>query len=82
MEEETVGQRLKRVREQAGVSRFELAKLTDIPPGSIRNWEQGIRMPRLDVAAKIAVALNVSLDELAGISGKIDHPRRGRPRKE
>lgn len=67
MGEETMGMRLKRIRQQAGLSQADLAKAADIPVGTLRNWEQGIRAPLFDTAAKIARALDVSLDDLAGI---------------
>jgi transcriptional regulator with XRE-family HTH domain len=35
-----------------------------VPIGSLRNWEQGIRLPRLDAAWRLAHALNVTLDDL------------------
>jgi transcriptional regulator with XRE-family HTH domain len=36
------------------------------PPGSLKNWEQGRRLPQLDAAYRLARAVGVSLDELAG----------------
>jgi transcriptional regulator with XRE-family HTH domain len=66
MEKTAMGQRLQRLRQEAGMSQPELAKAADVPLGTLRNWEQGRRMPLLDTAARVAGALGVSLDELAG----------------
>ena len=63
--QETMGERLKKVREKAGMSQPELAKAAKVPVGTLRNWEQGLRVPRLDTAFKVAKALGVSLDLLA-----------------
>jgi transcriptional regulator with XRE-family HTH domain len=68
-----MGQRFKQLRERAGLSQAELARATGIPKASIQGWEQGRRTPLLDAAARIAEALDVSLDDLAGIGNP---PRR------
>jgi transcriptional regulator with XRE-family HTH domain len=65
--EETMGERLKRIREAKGFSQTELAAAAGIPVGSLRGWERDRREPLLGSAAKLAVALGVSLDELAGV---------------
>jgi transcriptional regulator with XRE-family HTH domain len=61
-----MGARLKRVREGAGMSQSQLAAAAGVPIGTLRNWEQDRRVPLLDTAARVAKALRVSLDELAG----------------
>ena len=70
---EGVLERFKRLREAAGLSQSELAKVASVPVGSLRQWEQGRRTPLLDAAARVAEALDVSLDLLAGIGSP---PRR------
>lgn len=60
-----MGQRLKRLRDEKHLSQSGLARLADVPIGTIRNWEQDRRIPRLDAAAKVAKALQVSLDIIA-----------------
>jgi transcriptional regulator with XRE-family HTH domain len=70
-----MGVRFKRLREAAGMSQSELAKAAGVPVGSIQGWEQGRRTPLLDAAARVAQALNVSLDELAGISPAARKPK-------
>lgn len=64
--EKKMGQRLQELRQRAGLSQSELARAAEVPIGSLRNWEHGRRTPLLDAAARIAQALGISLDELAG----------------
>jgi transcriptional regulator with XRE-family HTH domain len=59
-----MGQRLQRLRQEAGMSQSQLSKMTGIPIGTLRNWEQGRRMPLLDTAGRVARAIGVSLDDL------------------
>jgi transcriptional regulator with XRE-family HTH domain len=63
-----MGTRLKGLRESAGLTQAELARRAGVPLGSLRSYEQSVRTPLLDQAAKLAVALGVSLDVLAGIA--------------
>lgn len=63
---DTFGKRLKRLREAKGLSQPALATAATVPIGTLRGWEQGRRVPSVDVAARLAVAMGVSLDELAG----------------
>jgi transcriptional regulator with XRE-family HTH domain len=63
--EESMGERLQRLRQAAGLSQPQLAEAAGVPVGTLRNWEQGRRVPLLDTAACVAGALGVSLDELA-----------------
>jgi transcriptional regulator with XRE-family HTH domain len=61
-----MGTRLKTLRERRGLTQVELAARSGVPLGSVRNYEQGHRTPLLDQAARLAAALGVSIDELAG----------------
>jgi transcriptional regulator with XRE-family HTH domain len=82
-----MGTRLKGLREDRGLTQTQLADRAGVPLGSLRNYEQGHRTPLLDQAAKLAVALGVSLDVLAGIkepagqAGRPKKPRKGRGAK-
>jgi transcriptional regulator with XRE-family HTH domain len=64
--EETMGERLQRIRQARGLSQSQLARAAGIPVGSLRNWERDRREPLLGAAAKLADALGCTLDELAG----------------
>jgi transcriptional regulator with XRE-family HTH domain len=72
MKTETLGQRLKRLREQAGLSQAKLSVAAGVPIGTIRAAEYDRRQPLFWTAAKIAHALGVSLDELTGHGGAED----------
>lgn len=61
---ETMGQKLKRLREERSLSQEDLAKAAGVPIGTLRNWEQDRRVPRLDTAAKVAHALGCRIDTL------------------
>jgi transcriptional regulator with XRE-family HTH domain len=65
---ESMGARFQRLREEARMTQAELAERAGIPVGTLRNWEQGIRVPRFDHAIRVAQALGVSLDVLAGLA--------------
>ena len=59
--------RLRQLRETTGQSPEELGALSGVHAQTIRKLEDGQRSwPRLDIARKLARALGVSLDELAG----------------
>ena len=73
---ETMGERFKRLREAAGLSQSEAAAKAGLPFGTLRNWEGGRREPLLSAAAKLAVALGCTLEELAGIDAPAQPPKR------
>ena len=69
MEADAVGQRIRRLREQRGLTRPELARMAGIRVSAIHAVETGTRYGRrltLETGVKLARALNVSLDFLAG----------------
>ena len=66
MKGETMGERLKRLREAAGMSQPQLADAAGVPVGTLRQWEQDRRFPSWEGAVALADGLGVSLDELAG----------------
>ena len=61
---------MQRIRLAKGLSQTQLARAAQVPVGTLRNWERGRRTPLLDTAARVADALGVSLDELAGRTEK------------
>jgi transcriptional regulator with XRE-family HTH domain len=61
-----MGTRLKQLREAAGLSQVRLAELAEVTPRTLQNWEYGVRTFNFEDAAKLADALGVTLDELAG----------------
>jgi transcriptional regulator with XRE-family HTH domain len=75
MKTETFGQRLKRLRQAAGLSQQRLADAAGLPMGTVRGWEYDRREPLLSAAVKLAQGLGVSLDVLAGVAKK---PKKGK----
>ena len=81
--EESLGQRLRRLRERLGLGQEELAIKAKAPLVSYRNWEYDHRVPGLAAASLLAKALGVPLQELADcVEGEEDgrnQPRKRRP---
>jgi len=59
-----IGQRIKFFREDAGLTQHQLAEMADISREAIGNYEKGRRVPPVDIAQRIATALNMSVDDL------------------
>lgn len=57
---------LKELREKHNMTQEQLAKKSGISSRMIQRYEYGISRPRLDAVEKIALALNVTTDELLG----------------
>jgi transcriptional regulator with XRE-family HTH domain len=63
-----MGECIQNARRAAGLSQPQLARKAGLPVSSLRGYEQGRRQPGLATAARLAVALGCSLDELAGLA--------------
>lgn len=61
---ETFGQRLKRLREEAGYTREETAKLSGMSRQLYYSYESGRRKPSLNKLQGLARALNIDYNEL------------------
>ena len=61
---ETLGNRLRTCREQAGMTQQELANTTGIRRPNIARLERGANFPNIATLQRIAVALSISLAEL------------------
>lgn len=60
----SIGDRLRRLREGAGLSKFDLSLITRIPEPNLRNWELGRRISKPEDIAALADALGVTTDYL------------------
>lgn len=60
-----LGDRLRRTRRAAGLRQSELSALADVSPGGLRFMEREGRVPRIDIAERLAVALGVPAGWLA-----------------
>lgn len=65
--EESMGNRIQRLRKAKRMTQEALATATSIPVASIRNYEQDHRKPKTDSLRKLAIALGVTLDDLVGM---------------
>lgn len=65
------GERLQKARKERKVSQDELAKMLGVHAPIIGRYERGEVKPSIEVAAKIADALDVSLDYLTGLSDQL-----------
>lgn len=59
-------ERLKKLRDEKGLTQVQLSELTGISARMIQKYESGNARPRLDAAEKLAKALNVTTDQLLG----------------
>ena len=62
--DELIGQKIKELRIQKGMSQEQLANAISISKSSISEWEACKRTPRMPTLRKIAAALGVSIDRL------------------
>ncbi len=56
--------RIAHYRKKAGMSQTDLAHLLGIGRSHVSSWETGRKVPRVDTAQKIALALTCTLDDL------------------
>ena len=67
----TIGARIRRYRNEGGMTQRELADEVGLTESAIRNYERGIRTPGNQQIGRIAEALDVSADSIReiGVSG-------------
>lgn len=82
-----IAQRLKALREVAGMSQQSLAVSAGLSVSLVSQIERGSRVdPRMSTIAALAAVLGVSLDELVGRNGSLpphekNRSPRGRPKR-
>ena len=65
MENNQLGQKIKKLRQKLGLSQDEFARKADVPYTTLTKVETGvIKKPSVFVVSKIAKALNVDIEEL------------------
>src|SRR3954451_19675060 len=65
--QEHFGDVIRRLRQETGLSQAGLAAAAGVHQRQINRYESGEQQPALNVAHRLAVALGVTLDELAGV---------------
>ena len=73
----TLGDRLRRKRQEHSLTQEELAHLADVSPVMIAKIEQGRRQPRMPVLTRLSAALDVPLSELLDNRPRLDGHREG-----
>jgi transcriptional regulator with XRE-family HTH domain len=63
---EELGEIIRRRRKELGLSQAELARTADVHLRQVRRYESGEQQPVLAVAARLATALGVTVNDLAG----------------
>ena len=63
-----LAERIKTLREQAGMSQEKLAKRLGITRSSVNAWEMGISTPSTQYIAELAGLFQVSADYLLGLN--------------
>jgi SOS-response transcriptional repressor LexA len=67
---ESLGERLKRLREEAGLNHYRLGRRAQLDPGYVARIETGVILkPGLPVLRKVAAGLNITLFKLIGEEG-------------
>jgi putative transcriptional regulator len=61
-----MGQRIRELRLARDLTQEQLARMIDVGVDAVRKWERGKRTPMLDMAARLAAALECSIDDIAG----------------
>lgn len=55
---------LARLRDAANLTQVELAQKANVPIDTLRRWEQGRHLPRIDDAYRLAKALGVGIEKV------------------
>lgn len=66
----TIGERIKEVRQNLGLTCEEFGKRLDVAKGTVSNWENNNRKPEVETLLRIADLGNVTIDY---IFGRTDH---------
>lgn len=70
MDEDTLGNTIRRARTAKGAGLRELARDLTITPSYLSDIENDRRVPAEEVLRQIAAALDLSLDNLMGLAGR------------
>lgn len=67
-----IGNNIKKLRILNNLTQKQLAEKSNITRESVGNYERGDRIPPSDILNKIAIALNVSVNDLIGDNPQIE----------
>ncbi|CAK7024484.1 helix-turn-helix transcriptional regulator [Phascolarctobacterium sp.] len=63
-----IGKKIRRFREQKGISQKDFASAIGQSNAKVSNWERGLNRPDVDMLTEICKVLGVSSDELLDIT--------------
>ena len=63
----TIGETIKRLRNQKGVTQEKLADSLGVTPQAVSKWESGTGLPAIDYLPDLSAYFGVSVDELLGV---------------
>ena len=64
---ENLGERIKELRLEKGLTQPELAKIIGVSNGIISVWENNVNEPKANFIKRLATALDVTSDYLLGL---------------
>ena len=71
MDKETIGQRMRRLREEQHLTRFQVCQMIGLwSESALRKWETDAVSPGFFGVVEMARTFNVSLDYLAGLTDR------------
>lgn len=79
--EESMAENMKRLRDAKGWTQVQLAAAAGVGLDALRKWEQKDRLPGLAPALRLARALGVSVEELAGTEPMPPAEKKGKGKK-
>lgn len=56
--------RFREIREKVGYSQADVARMLDVDPSAVSNWESGKSYPRMATVIKLAALYCCSIDDL------------------
>ena len=64
---ETLGEKIRNLREEKGLTQPELAKLVGVSNGTVSFWENGVNEPKASYVRKLSTVFEVTSDYLLGL---------------
>lgn len=77
-----ISERIRELREQAGLSQSQLAKRLDVTRSSVNAWEMGLSAPTTQYIVSLTKLFHVSADYILGTESDLTISMRGYTEKE
>ncbi|MCA0755343.1 helix-turn-helix domain-containing protein [Paenibacillus sp. N4] len=69
-----IGENIRQLRKRRGLSQEQLALRAEINPSYMGQVERGEKNPTIDVLGKIALALQMPIEQIVGVISEADSP--------